>query len=118
MRSTLWPCLAGLLLLVGCATQRAAELETRLSTFVNRSEADVVRELGVPTRTVQADGATFLAYTRTRRVIYGGGWGGPWWGGWGPGWATPAEAVDLTCEATFEIHGGTVTNVRVHGDGC
>jgi len=121
----LLPCLAALMLLAGCATERAEQVATQLSTYVNRSEADLVRDLGVPTRTFEADGAKFLAYARTRRVVYGGwnGWGGPWggpwggWGGWG-GWAGPAEVVDYTCEATFEVRGDRVQNVKVRGPGC
>ena len=117
-------CLSVLLLLGGCAAQRNEELAARLSAFVNRSEAELIRELGVPTRTAEADGATFLAYSRTRRVIYGsgwGGWGGPWGGGpwgWGGGWAGPADVVDFTCEATFEVRAQRVVNVQVRGNGC
>lgn len=112
-------CLVVPVLLAGCAMQRAEETATRLSVHVNRSEAELVRQLGVPARTFEAGGATFLAYVQTRRVVYGGwgGWGGPWRGPWG-GWSGPAEVVDYTCEATFEVRGGTVVGVQVRGAGC
>ncbi len=103
------------------ASQRQ-ELANRLSVFVGRGEADLVREMGVPSRTYETGGARFLAYASTSTVVYPGyyggyggwGWRGPYYGGWG----TAPEVIQNTCEATFELREHRVLGVTVRGNGC
>jgi hypothetical protein len=111
---------AGLLvpLLAGCA-DRLAERRAYLATLVGTSEADLVRTLGVPTRTVEAEGHRFLAYTESREELIPGGPMGPW--GWRGGWAyggVPAEVVQRVCETTFEVIDGRVRGFTLRGNAC
>mgnify|MGYP004709996729 CR=1 FL=1 len=71
-----------------------------LDGMVGKTEVDVVRQFGVPTRSYQTEGHSFLAYIENQTQYsgggggwgwggWGGGWGGPGWGGWGGGWGGP-----------------------------
>lgn len=108
------------LLPVACA--QGPTLDQRLSTFVNRTEGDVVAELGVPTRTHEADGRRFLQYERRRTVAFTEpGLYRPWYGPWGPrmGYvpAPPSYAV-LGCDITFALRHGRVESFTFRGEGC
>jgi len=129
---TLITAVALLFVLGGCASR--ADYEAFVATFVNRTEAELVRELGVPNRTYEVEGSRFLAYSRSRvDVIDGGyrpgwgapGWGGPGWGpgygrrGWGgPGWYDPPVVRESSCETTFEVRDGRVIAWSVRGNAC
>ena len=81
--------LAGVLALSACAVPSPAQRRL-LDSMLNRSETDLVRAFGVPTRTFDTQGHTFLAYTETESDyspgfggFYGGGFGGGGYGGFG-----------------------------------
>jgi hypothetical protein len=115
--------LAGVLAVAGCAypnPQHVAEL----NALVGKSESELVRTEGVPTRTYDVGGHKFLAYSRSRIESipgspgfgpygygpYWGGWGG--WGGWGP------ELIQRDCETTFEVANGVVLHWSLRGNAC
>lgn len=111
--------------LAGCAPP--FDRPAFLTTFVGQPEADVVRRLGVPSRTYEADGRKFLAYSERRSELIGGG---PFFGGFGTfgsgyggsgfGYsaAFPTEIIERDCETTFEIGGGRVLAWSLRGNAC
>lgn len=107
-------------LLASCAPpfDRAAFL----AGFVGVPEAELVRRLGVPSRTYDADGRKFLAYAERRSTVYAGG---PVFGGFGyfgPGYgyygAFPSRVVERECETTFELAAGRVASWSLRGNAC
>jgi hypothetical protein len=109
-------------LLAGCATPAPQDQQAAPARLVGQSEADLVRQLGVPTRAYDADGHRFLAYLQ-RRVDVSPGTGpwAPFWGRWGGGSYGPdvgPEVVDYICETTFEIAGGKVQSFQRRGNAC
>lgn len=110
------------LLVAGCANE-LAEREAFLNTLVGHSEDDLVRTIGVPSRTFEVNGHRFLAYTESRvDVIPGSPGPGPW--GWGWGWGGGYGAgflpvvVNRVCETTFEIFEGKVASYTLRGNAC
>ena len=104
----------------GCAP--GPGLEQRLSTYVNRTEGELVAELGVPVRIHEADGRRFLQYEQRRTVAFAEpGLYRPWHGPWGPrmGYlpAPPSHAV-LGCDITFALRNGRVEGFSFRGEGC
>jgi hypothetical protein len=101
------------ILLAGCA-DRTAERAALAGQFIGRSEAELVRDAGVPSRTVEAGGRRFVVYEE-RRVEYVpyGPFGRPYY--WNAG---PAQAVEYTCETNFEIGGGKVVGFSLRGNAC
>lgn len=134
----IWP----LLTLAGLAacTGPTKEQRRQLDALVGRTEVDVVRAYGVPTRTFIAGDRLFLAYIDTQTYYspgsmgwgwgwdgWGGGWGGwgpGWGGGWGPGWGGgwgggfPPSYYNSSCQTTFELSAGLVRSWTMRGDGC
>ena len=55
-----------LLLLAGCTNNAIAEREAFLAQFVGQTEDDVVRQFGVPARTIETGGNRFLAFVERR----------------------------------------------------
>ena len=110
-----------LVLLSGCVSpaEMRAERDAQLGSFIGQSESDLVRALGVPSRQFEADGHRFLAYV-TRRVElvpgtmpllpyrYGFGYAT----GFGP------QAIERSCETTFEIVAGKVFSFSLRGNAC
>ena len=101
-----------------------------LDATIGRSETDLVRQFGVPTRTYEAGGHHFLAYVEHNQEVLGGGLGGGF-GGFGPGFGPgiggvggfygggfPAELIDDSCETTIEVQTGIVRGWALHGRGC
>jgi hypothetical protein len=115
----------GLLVLLGaCANQALQQRRAFIASLVGQSELDLVRQLGVPTRTLTVDGEKFLAYDDRRLEVlpgyYGGGpWWGPGWGpwGWGGGWGPPI-VLARGCEITFDIRAGKVASFTMVGPDC
>ncbi|MBS1077260.1 hypothetical protein JK217_05780, partial [Gluconobacter kondonii] len=73
------------LVLLGLSACEVPTLQQRkvLDSMVGKSEVDVLRQFGVPTRNYDAQGHTFLAYIDNQtQYSPGGGWG---WDGWGGG---------------------------------
>jgi hypothetical protein len=119
--------LATLMLLVGCAYDPAARA-ARLQVFVGQPVAVLVANMGVPSRTYEADGIQFLAYTE-RRVDYipaspGYGFGAPYgpygpygypYGGFG---GFPPQVVEWVCETTFQVVQDRVQSFTFRGNAC
>ncbi len=105
-----------------CANRLAAR-QAALAPLIGRGETDLVRALGVPSRTFESGGHRFLAFVDTRTAVIPGTYGPPPWGFWGPGsaWAlgaTPPQVIETVCETTFEIADATVVGFSLHGEGC
>jgi hypothetical protein len=115
--------LVATLFLAGCAAQRLAEREAYLGQFIGQSEADLVRQAGVPTRAVDAGGRRFVVYEE-RRVDFvpgppGFGSFGPFGPRYGYGYgAFPPQAIEFLCETTFEINAGRVAGFSLRGNAC
>jgi len=132
----LLPC-AAVLTLAACDVP-TVEQKKVLDSMVGKSEVDVVRKFGVPTRAYHAQGHNFLAYIDNETSYspgtpgWGWGWGGgPWgygggWGGWGGGWGgwgggfggMPPSYFHSTCQTTFELMNSQVIGWTMRGDGC
>jgi hypothetical protein len=109
------------LLLAGCA--QGPGLDQRLSTFVGRSEGELVGELGVPLRVHEADGRRFLQFEQRRGVAVAPppGYYAPVYGPWGPrfGYWPPSPGVTMaTCDLTFALREGRVESFSYRGEGC
>jgi hypothetical protein len=101
-----------------------------MNALVGKSESDLVRTLGVPSRTYDTGGHRFLAYSRSKLETIPGSGFGPWWGGggywgggyWGGGWGGwggfPPEIVQRDCETTFDLLNGTVQSWTFRGNDC
>lgn len=113
--------IALLLVVGGCANHLVAR-RAYLNSLVGESELQLVRQMGVPTRSFALDGEKFLAYDHRWLEFAPGFYAGPpWWGpGWGPwGWgASPPLLVQRGCETTFEIIDGKVASYSLRGDSC
>lgn len=101
--------------LAGCAP--AFNRPAFLATFVGQPEAEVVRRLGVPSRTYEANGRKFLAYTEQRSDVVSAGIG---FGGYfGPSFGYfPSEVIERGCETTFEVADGRVLTWSLRGNAC
>jgi hypothetical protein len=102
----------GLLLVAACDPYELQHRKQELAGYVGVSEADLVRAMGVPTRTFEAGGHRFLAYDQTTQTITPPPY--PW--GYGAGF--PAGVVNYTCETTFEIADGRVISTSLRGNAC
>lgn len=137
--------LSALLALSACAVPSPAQRKM-LDSMIGRSETDLVRALGVPSKTFTTEGHTFLAYVENDSSYspgggFGWGWGGGGWGwggggfgGWGGGFGGgyggfgggfggygggfPPTYFESSCATTFEINAGRVASWNVRGDGC
>ena len=116
------------LLLAACGDGGAAR-RAYLASLIGQNETDLVRQLGVPTRTYEAGGRKFLAYDQRRLDVipagpffggFGYGYGG--FGHWGPGFglygAFPPAMVERGCETTFELDGNRVAGWSLRGNAC
>jgi hypothetical protein len=81
------------------------------------SETELVRIFGVPTRTFERAGHTFLAYDEQYMVALPPEPVAQPFRGWWLGGGQPA-AVERACETTIEIAGGKAVSWSLHGDGC
>jgi hypothetical protein len=109
-----------------------------LDSMIGRSETDLVRAYGVPSRTFTTNGHTFLAYIQNETDYspgtpgLGWGWGGGWgggYGGFGGGWGGfggygggfggfPPSFYQTSCATTFEVDAGRVSAWTLRGNGC
>ncbi len=106
----------GLLLVAACDPYELQHRKQELAAYVGVSEADLLRSMGVPTRSFEVGGHRFLAYDQTTQTITPPPY--PWSFGWGYGAGFPAEVVNYTCETTFEIADGRVINFSLRGNAC
>lgn len=116
------PILLLLLTLAACANPRLAERDAYLAQFVGQPEAEVVRQLGIPHRTLETGGSRFIAYLERRQEVarplpmfmpynrFGGMMLSER--------ALYDQVVERFCEITFEIAAGKVAAYRFHGNGC
>lgn len=126
----------GVFALSACATPTLQQRKL-LDSMIGKSDVDVVRAFGVPSRSFEAGGRVFLAYIDNQTDYtpgsggwgwgfgggpWAGGWGGPWSGGpWGGGWGgmyVPPTAYNVSCQTTFELLKGRVVDWTMRGDGC
>jgi len=106
-------------LLASCAP--AFNRPAFLATFVGRSEDEVVRRLGVPSRTFEANGRKFLAYAehRTEVSTVGISFGFGGFDSFGTGFGySPSQVIDRGCETTFEVANGRVLTWSLRGNAC
>lgn len=106
------------LVVAACADPAAiARHQARLNAHIGQTETDLVRELGVPTRSFEADGHRFLSYVATHLDIWPGG---PVYrfGRFGYGGGFPPQIVQWRCDTTFELMGGRVIAWKQRGNNC
>ena len=115
--------LLSLAVLSACAV--GPTISERLSTYVGRSELDLVSALGVPTRSYETGGQKFLAYEEQRTVAlpsaYPTGFvGGPFGRGfYGGGYAAYGTSyAPVQCDVTFALREGRVASFTYRGQGC
>jgi hypothetical protein len=104
------------LTLASCGPNLSDMRRSMLQSLVGASEVDAIRLLGVPNRTVTADGRRFLQWDQQNQTFYpqiwGYGWGPPWYGG------VPPTVVSQTCETMLEVDNGRVQSWVQRGNGC
>ena len=118
-----------ILLLGACAT--GPSRSDVLNSMIGLPETEVVRQLGVPSRTYETGGHTFLAYIEQRAQVldpvpafygsgfYGSGFYGAGFGpGFGLGAAFPTEIIPRTCETTIDVVGGRMVTWSLRGNAC
>ena len=107
------------LLAASCDPYALQRRQAADAALVGRSETDLVRTLGVPTRTATAGGHRFLAYDEVQTDIgpplYP--WR-PWAFGSGYGGDFPAQVMQYVCETTFEIVDERVAGYTLRGNAC
>ena len=93
-----------------------------LASLVGQPETEVVRQLGVPTRSYETGGRKFIAYDERRTelipqapFIGGFGYFGYGYGGFG---GLPAQLIERGCETTLEVAGGRVVSWTLRGSAC
>jgi hypothetical protein len=117
-----------LLPLAACAQQPPAPLP---AAWVGRSEAELVAELGVPSRVHEADGRRFLAYDGNGAAYplvwpsigfgvgsVSGGWGHATGVGTGVGLSLGPFGQTGPCTTTYEIRDGRIIAAGRSGPGC
>jgi hypothetical protein len=138
MKQTVKTLALGCALALGACAYPNPQHVAALNALVGKSETDLVRSMGVPTRTYDTGGHRFLAYSRNRLETIpgdpgfgpwgggywgggwgGGGWGGGGWGGWGGGWGGfGPEIVQRDCETTFDLLNHIVQSWSLRGNDC
>ncbi len=123
--------LASTALLAACAYPSPQHVQA-LDALIGKSETDLVRARGVPTKTYETGGLKFLAYDMHRidslpgdagfypGFGYGGfGYGGFGYGAFGGGFGGfGPEIVQRDCSTTFELKGGSVQRWSLRGNDC
>ena len=105
------------LLATGCVNQ-VAQRQTYLDQFIGQPESALVQALGVPTRSIEAGGVQYLAYSERRvDIVPAIPTYGPWFYGW-TGGGFPPQVVEWNCETTFAITDAKVTNYTLRGNAC
>jgi hypothetical protein len=116
--------LPAVLALAGCAYPNPEHV-AESNALVGKTETQLVRALGVPSRTYETGGHKFLAYSRSKLETipgdpgFGPGWGwGYWHGGWGGWGGFPPEIIQRDCESTFDLVNGVVQSWSFRGNDC
>ncbi len=111
-------------LLILCAVLLAActpaiDRPAFLASFIGQPGTEVVRRLGVPSRTYEADGHQFLAYAEHRSEVLSTGTDLGGFGFFGPRFGfSSSEVIDRGCETTFEVVNGRVATWALRGNAC
>ena len=118
---------SALLGLVGCAYPDPQHVR-ELNALVGRTEPDLLRSYGVPTRTYDTSGLRFVSYQMSRiesvpgdgfgygAFGYGGfGYGGFGYGGFG---GFGPEIIQRDCTTTFELQNHIVRSYSLRGNDC
>lgn len=96
-----------------------------LASLVGQPETELVRQMGVPSRTYEVGAQKFMAYDDRHQTAFFTG--GPFLGyGYGYGYGYigagafgfPAEVIERRCETTFEISAGRVLSWVNRGNAC
>lgn len=83
-------------ILCGCSAPNTSQ--KAMNSWLNKTELELVRQIGTPDKTYDAAGARYIAYRRARPyTMYG---------------------VTKGCETTFEISRGIITHVSATGNDC
>ncbi len=90
-------------ILAGCDTSRAfqeaqARRQAGLIAMVGRTEADVIRQFGLPQQTYEADGRKFVAYNQPS-----------------PFFDPSLGGAPMVCQTMFEIFQDKVQSASLHG---
>ncbi len=102
---------------LGCAEDTSRQ--QALQGLIGHPESDAIRLLGVPSRTFETNGRTFLAWDGQRLDYAAVGPGFGPWGPWGWGYYAPATVpVMRGCQTTLEVGGGKVLGWALHGADC
>lgn len=123
-RPALLAAFALLLLAAGC-TDYVAARQARLRQLVGQKLTVLIATEGVPDRSFDHAGVTYLAYVRQRVELppsmpyFGPPWG-PSLGGPSLGWynAPPAVAFVRGCETVFAVKADIVRGFTMHGNDC
>ena len=112
---------AMLLCLAAAACGTGPDRRVVLSALVGQPETEVVRQLGVPSRSYETGGRKFIAYDERRTDLIPAA---PFIGGFGylgygyGGFAFPPQVIDRGCETTLEVAGGRVVSWSLRGNAC
>jgi hypothetical protein len=114
------PMLLAVLALAACADPAAvARHQARLNALIGASETDLVRQIGVPSRSFDSDGHRFLAYSTSQVDIWPAspliGFGRY---GYGYGGGFPPQVVQWRCDTTFELVDEHVVTWKQRGNNC
>lgn len=107
-----------LVALLGACTNQLAQRQAYLNQFVGQPEAALVQAMGVPSRSFETGGVTYLAYSEQRTSFLPGApsYAPFYFGGYGG--AFPPQIVQLDCETTFQIVDGKITTYTLRGNAC
>ena len=120
-RSQLATALLAAIVLAGCAT--GPSLKERMSAFVGKPEADLVKTLGPPKKKIVVGKTAYFAYERTKYGVVPGSIGGPLFVDQRPvpyGFTPTVSPKYLfnICTTTFAIKGGIVQSFTMRGNDC
>ena len=103
--------------LAGC-TNLLEQREAYLRQFIGQPDSALVQQMGVPNRSYETGGVKYLAYDEHRiDIVPGPPTFAPTYMGWYNG-GFPPQVVELTCETTFQVSGGTVRAFTLRGNAC
>ncbi len=103
--------------LLAACTDTIAARQAALAPYIGKPEQDLVRDLGVPSRSIETGGHRYLAYTELRGQVISQTPVSPFRPGpFGPG--LDATVTDRVCETTFDIAAGKVAGFTFKGNAC
>ena len=107
--------------LAGCTT--GPSLKERMSAFVGKPEAELIKALGKPKKKIVIGSTAYFAYERTKYGVVPGSIGGPLFVDQRPvpyGFTPTVSPKYLfnICTTTFAIKGGVVQSFTMRGNDC